>query len=252
MVSLEGLARSRAGVDPLRPLSMLDWISLTGQAVLELTAGPILRDPDGALERLRSTLAEPPEDVRRWAIASAWTKLGQELPFIGRTADRGDETGSRAITARLAQTAMRLGFLLERRWAPYSKWLGTAFAALPDARAAARHLDEATGAAGWRERADALVAALEELARLQGELGLPTLQPVTEPFWNRPYRGLRAVAALVRDTIADPVLRRVRLIGPPDLWSDDVTVLVDHGLRRRMVAALLAAPAPGEPAPPPE
>ena len=29
---------------------------------------------------------------------------------------------------------MRLGLLLHRRWPPYDKWLGSVFAALPDAR----------------------------------------------------------------------------------------------------------------------
>ena len=34
------------------------------------------------------------------------------------------------VAARLVRDLMRLSFLLERRYAPYSKWLGSAFAKL--------------------------------------------------------------------------------------------------------------------------
>ena len=39
-------------------------------------------------------------------------------------------SGSRLVAARLARDLIRLCFLLERRYAPYSKWLGSAFAQL--------------------------------------------------------------------------------------------------------------------------
>lgn len=37
--------------------------------------------------------------------------------------------GSAVITARLARDLMRLCLLMDRRYPPYSKWLGTAFEA---------------------------------------------------------------------------------------------------------------------------
>jgi Domain of unknown function (DUF4037) len=45
-------------------------------------------------------------------------------------AEIGDELGSRLVAARLAQDAVRLYFLQERRYASYGKWLGSAFARL--------------------------------------------------------------------------------------------------------------------------
>jgi hypothetical protein len=50
-----------------------------------------------------------------YVLASDWAKLGQELPFIGRAGSRGDDLGSRVITARLTRVSMHLGFMLERR-----------------------------------------------------------------------------------------------------------------------------------------
>ncbi|HWD74857.1 MAG TPA: DUF4037 domain-containing protein, partial [Solirubrobacteraceae bacterium] len=46
----------------------------------------------------------------------------------GRCAEAGDELGSAVVTARLARDLMRLCLLMRRRYPPYSKWLGTAFA----------------------------------------------------------------------------------------------------------------------------
>ena len=43
----------------------------------------------------------------------------------------GDELGSAVLGARLVESAMRLAFLMERTYAPYVKWFGTAFARLP-------------------------------------------------------------------------------------------------------------------------
>ena len=238
VVTARGLAESRAGV--ARPTTVLDWASLTGQAALELTAGPVLRDEDGVLAELREGFAGYPDDVRRWAVASAWSGLGQELPFVGRTGERGDDLGSRLITGRLVLTAMRLGFLLERRWAPYSKWLGTAFAALPLADEVGPSLRRAVEAEGWQERQEALGAALDGLAHVQARVGLPSLDPATEPFWTRPHRGVRSIPELVRAAVEDPALRRAPLVGTPEQWTDDVGLLVDHRLRRAATAALLA------------
>ena len=37
----------------------------------------------------------------------------------------GDELGSQVVAARLVREIMKLAFLMEKKYAPYSKWLGT-------------------------------------------------------------------------------------------------------------------------------
>jgi Domain of unknown function (DUF4037) len=64
------------------------------------------------------------------SLAGQWRRIAQEEHFPGRADEVGDDLGRRVLVARLARDVMRLCFLLERRYAPYSKWLGTAFARL--------------------------------------------------------------------------------------------------------------------------
>src|SRR5215469_15583569 len=123
-------AASRLGVDPTRELSVLDWLVLTGQCVLEVIAGPIFADRTTELARVRRMLRWYPPDIERYVLAAGWRLLSQEMPFVGRAADRGDELGSRLLSTRLAGDLMWLAFAVSRRWPPYPKWRGTVFRAL--------------------------------------------------------------------------------------------------------------------------
>ncbi|WP_343993839.1 DUF4037 domain-containing protein [Terrabacter terrae] len=228
------LAVSRLGADATRDLGTDEWLSLTGQAVLEVTAGPVFVDGSGELDGIRRRLEWYPDDVWRHVVATDWARVAQELPFVGRAGERGDDLGSRVMAARLATIAMHLGHLLERRWPPYAKWLGTSFAALPRAGSAAAPLGSALEAGDWHSREAGLVAALRQLSRLQGEVGLPALDDPVEPFWDRPFQGVRAAAVtLVADSARDPAVRALpRGVGSAEQWSDNVDVLVRPALRR--------------------
>jgi hypothetical protein len=52
----------------------------------------------------------------------------QRLLGVVAGAVHADETGSAVTAARLVRDCMRLALLIDRRYAPYQKWLGTAFA----------------------------------------------------------------------------------------------------------------------------
>ena len=228
------LAASRLGLDPTVDLTAADWLSLTGQAVLEVTAGEVFADRAGDLGGIRRGWSGIPTTCG----ATSWPPTGpasaQELPFVGRTGERGDDVGSRVVAARLAGVAMHLGHLLERRWAPYAKWLGTSFAGLPRAGVALAPLERALTASDWRQREDGLAEALRTLSAVQREAGLPAVDDPLEPFWNRPYRGVRdAVVTVLEASVTDPAVRALpRGVGSAEQWSDAVDVLV-HATRRR-------------------
>ena len=239
VASADSFATSLLGIEPSRLLSPETWLSLTGQSILELTAGPVYTDTIGRLTEIRAGLNWYPHDVWLYVVAADWSRLRRELPFVGRAGQRGDDLGSRVIAARLVHIAMHLGFMLERRWAPYGKWFGTAFARLPTAGAATTALTGALAADDCRTRERMLCAALELLARLQRSLGLPTPAVVTEPFYRRPFRGLAAVAELLIATVDDADVRRLpNGIGSIEQWSDNVDVLTSTELRSAFSRAL--------------
>jgi hypothetical protein len=232
--------RERLGVDATRELDVGDWLSLTGQAVLEVTAGEVFDDPTGELASVRNRLRWYPDAVWRHVVAADWARIGQELPFIGRAGERGDDLGSRLIAARLVRVAMHLGFLLERRWPPYPKWFGTLFADLPRAAALAPQLLLAVRAETWREREDALCEALERLNALQRENGLPAAERATQPFFDRPFRGASDISRLVGETISDPVVAALPPgVGAIEQWVDNVDVLTASERRAAVARAVI-------------
>ena len=180
---------SRTGVDPRDPLSTDDWLMLTGQAVLEVTAGPVFVDTDGALTAARAALCWYPDEVWKYVIAADWARLAQKLPFVGRTAEVGDDLGSRVITARLVEVATHLAHLVDRHWPPYSKWLGTSLTRLPRSHVVAEPLAR---------------ALLEHaLAHAGGRPGRGGANPQPSPGRRRAAHRRRS-----RRTVLDPRLSR--------------------------------------------
>lgn len=241
VASAADFAASRTGIDAARLTSpagpeLLDWLALTGQAALEVTAGPVFRDDPGVLGALRERLAGYPRDVRLYALAADWHRLGQEFADVGRAGLRGDEDGSAVIAARHVRTLLHLAHLLHRRWAPYGKWLARSAAALPGGGALRTAVHAVLTATEWRTRQRALADAVELLAAVQRAQGLPTPDPATGPFFERPHLGVGDLAAPLHALIEDPAVRALPVgVGTAEQISDNVTVLVDAAARRRLV-----------------
>jgi hypothetical protein len=241
VATVADFAVGRLGVDPTVGLSVLDWLSLTGQSVLEVTAGPLFADRTRALAPARALLAWYPPDIERYVLAAGWQRLCQSLPMMGRTAQAGDELGSRLLSTGLAQDVVWLAFALSRRWMPYAKWRGTVFGSLFAAARLGPLLDAATAASGWRERENGLAAACEELLSIQRERGLPAPAAAVIPFFDRPYRTVDgAVPRLLLAGITDPDVARLPLAGSVEQWSDSTDVLSSPGRRAALQAAYRA------------
>jgi hypothetical protein len=63
------LVSAKLGFDPRIGATHLDRLSLTGQSVLEVTAGPVFEDSSDELTSLRRALARYPHDVWRYIVA---------------------------------------------------------------------------------------------------------------------------------------------------------------------------------------
>jgi hypothetical protein len=147
-----------------------------------------------------------------YIMAAEWQRIAEEEAFVGRCGDVGDERGSRLIAARIVQHLMRLCFLIECRYPPYSKWFGTAFARLDCAAALGPLLDAVLAAADWRAREAALSAAYRQVATLHNALGVtPPLEAEVTLYHDRPYLVIHAArfANALEAAIADPEVRRL-------------------------------------------
>jgi len=228
---------TRIGFDARDAISPVQWLCAPQQRLLEVVAGAVFRDPDGELAAVRAALAWYPHDVWLWLLACQWRRLDQEEAFVGRAAEVGDELGSRIVASRLVHDLTRLAFLLERRYAPYGKWLGSAFAQLDVAESLRPALLAVLAAVDYDTREAALVRAVEKLAARQNALGVTDrVEPTVRPFHARPYRVLgsaRLVEACVR-RVGDPWLRSLPLVGGVDQISDSTDVLEDTRIFTRI------------------
>jgi hypothetical protein len=209
---------------------LVDWLATPQQVFLELTGGDVFHDPNGELAAVRAALAWYPDDVWHWLLACQWRRLDQEEPFVGRTAQVGDEVGSRVIAARLVRDLLRLCFLLERRYAPYSKWLGSAFRELDSYDGVAAHVLDALAATEYEHRETALAAAFVAVAERHNALaGSGRVRTDLRLFHARPFRVLgsgRLVDACL-ERVRDPRLRALPLVGSIDQLVDSTDVLSD-------------------------
>ncbi len=237
ITTVRAFALDTLGRDPDEPLHAADWLALPQQQLLELTTGEVFHDGLGALAPLRERFAYFPREVWRYLLAAQWTRIAQEEAFMARCGEVGDELGSRILAARLARDIMRLCFLMERRYAPYAKWLGTAFSRLACAPELGPHLAGALGSPTWQERERGFCHAYEAVARLHNALGLtPPLATTCTPYFDRPYLTLHAgrFADALVETIHDGELRAILdgagLIGGIDQWADNSDLLdrADH------------------------
>jgi uncharacterized protein DUF4037 len=236
--TIRGFFMRHLGLDPSGDLQPADWLTLPEQRLLEVTAGAVYHDGLGELEPIRARLAYYPRDLWLFLMASQWRRIAQQEAFVGRAGDVGDDLGSRLVAGSIVRNLMRLCFLMERRYAPYSKWFGTAFARLACAPILGPILDQVLAASAWRAREAALSQAYGVVARIHNALGItPPLDPAVAPYHSRPYLVIHAdrfVQAL-EQAITDPAVRRLAApFGAVDQFTDSTDILSDPLVYRKL------------------
>jgi Domain of unknown function (DUF4037) len=183
-----------------------DWVSLPEQRLCAMTA--VFHD-ELDLEKVRLRLAYYPRDVWLYLMLAGWWRVHPEMNLVGRAGYAGDELGSALIASKIVSGLMHLSFLIERRYAPYVKWFGTAFSKLQIADRLSAPLDSALHARSWREREEALASGYEIVASAFNELEIAprlTLEPVR--MWERPFTVMWAdFPGALAASISDPQVR---------------------------------------------
>jgi hypothetical protein len=215
--------------DPVAEPSVAEWLSFPQQRVRAVTGGAVFFDGLGELEPARARLRWYPHDLWLYLLASQWQRISQEEPFMGRCTQVGDDLGSRLVAGRLVRDLMRLCFLLERQYAPYLKWLGTAFAQLSCAAELAPVLTAVLSADSWQDRETDLSAAYAIVAQMHNALGITDPLPTqVSPFWARPFQIIHGdhFAKAIHEAIHDEEVRALPAhVGGIDQWVDSTDVL---------------------------
>lgn len=208
VTSIEALTTQCLLISDHSELTDAVWLSTPMQSLLELTSGEVFVDDSGALTQLREALAFYPDHIWRYQLAGLWKRVSQMNPFIGRTGEVGDNTGSAQIAAGISRDLMTIALLQSRNYAPYPKWLGTAFARLDVAEQVGPHLEKAASSRTWKDRETAINAAGTTLVRQFNALQLmPHVNPEPISFHSRPFYVLPA------ETIVEKLLTTLEANG---------------------------------------
>jgi hypothetical protein len=210
-------------------MSVVDWLTIPEQVLRSLARGGLFHDGLGTIGPIISQLEYYPHDVWLYLLANQWRRIFQEDAFMGRCGQVGDELGSRIVASRLIRDLMRLCFLMEREYAPYIKWFGTAFSKLKCSETLTPIFHQIFDAQTWQDRQGHLVQGYEYVGELQNKL------KITEPlktkviqFHNRPFlvTNGEAFAESIHREIKDPEVKALpKFLGSIDQYVDSTDVL---------------------------
>ncbi|MBP1685158.1 MAG: hypothetical protein H6Q33_1301 [Deltaproteobacteria bacterium] len=189
------------------PRSLDDWRRIPEACLATATNGAVFTDPLGEFTRMRDQLlAFYPEDVRLKKIASRCMTIAQSGQYnLPRCGQRREFVAARCAEAQFCAHVVSLVFLLNRRYAPFYKWMHRAVKALPVLGAATHHLlSELVTSYGFAKKS----RIVEEIAvSLAGELRRLGLSDARSDF-------LVDHGPRVQERIRDPQLRR------SDVWVE--------------------------------
>jgi hypothetical protein len=220
--------------DPDEELSASNWLTFPEQHLCGIASGRVFHDGLGQLEPVCARLHYYPHDVWLYMLAAQWRRIGQAEAFMGRCGQVGDDLGSRLVAAHLVRDLMKLCFLMERRYAPYIKWFGSAFAQLGCAGQLGQALTQVLCAETWPEREKYLATAYTCVAAMHNDLHITDPLPTqVSQYHDRPFLVIHAdrFVKAIREKIASEEVRALPdYLGSVDQFTDSTEVL---NLRQR-------------------
>jgi hypothetical protein len=236
--TVKSFFNARLRWNPAKRVTVTDWLTFPQQRLLELLSGEVYHDGLAELREIREKLRFYPRDVWLYMLAAQWTKISQEEAFMGRAGEVGDELGSQVIAARLVREIMKLAFLMEKQYAPYSKWLGMAFSKLKIAKRLSPVLRQVLLAKTWKMREKWLSKAYSLIAHKHNALRITERLP-TRPsnYFGRPYLVIHGVsfASTIKKEIKDPQVKRIEtLVGSIDQFTDSTDVIENLSLAKQL------------------
>lgn len=236
--TVKSFFKARLGFDPSKKTTVTDWLTFPQQRLLELVSGEVYHDGLSELRKAREKLKYYPRDVWLYMLSAQWTRISQEEALVGRTGGVGDELGSQIVAARMVREIMKLALLMEKQYAPYSKWLGNAFRNLKIASKLTPILLEVLRARIWKVREKRLAEAYSIVARQHNALKItkPLLTKASD-YYSRPYLVIHgdSFAGAIKKAIKDPQVKKIKTaVGSIDQFTDSTDVIQSLSLGKRL------------------
>jgi hypothetical protein len=167
-------------------------------------------------------------------------RIDQEEPFMARCGDAGDELGSRVVAARQVKEIMQLCFYMEKEYAPYMKWFGTAFSKLSCAQQLDPLLKKVFTQENWQDREKVLSKIYLILADMHNQLSITDyIEPEISNFHDRPYlvpHSARFYQALI-DKVQSPRLKSMaRPIGSLNQFTDSTDITCWRNAQKKIAS----------------
>ncbi|MBN2228160.1 MAG: DUF4037 domain-containing protein [Candidatus Thorarchaeota archaeon] len=217
------------GLFPSEDFSIIDWLTIPEQILRSIVSGRIFYDGLGELEPIIARLQYYPHELWLYLLANQWRRITQEIAFMGRCGQVGDELGSRIVGARLVRDMMKLCFLMEKQYAPYVKWFGTAFSKLGCAKDLKPLFLKSLDADNWQDRETYLVQSYEYVAEMHNKLGITRpLDTKSTYFHNRPFRIIQSdkFSEEILNVIKNEEIKKLpEYLGGIDQYVDSTDVL---------------------------
>ncbi len=113
-------------------LSKYEWLNIPESCLLEAVNGEIFEDNYGEITEIRRRLSFYPDDIARKKLASALIICGQAGQYnFSRCISHGERAAAQLAAFEFVNAALRVIFLLNKKYRPFYKWSFRALAGLP-------------------------------------------------------------------------------------------------------------------------
>jgi hypothetical protein len=234
--TVSGYLDKYLGVGTLENLQLKGWLVFTEQNLLELVAGEVFHDGLDELNTMREKLQYLPKDILLFKMAAQWMKISSQQAFIGRCNSIEDFAGMKIVTTQLIKNIMKLCFMMEQKYIPYDKWLGTAFRELEIGKKLQNNIDSVLSENEYCKIERILSEIYLTIADKHNSLKMtPFIKPEVTDFYNRPYKVLFAgkYAEALLGVISSDEIRKLRVeVGGIDQLSEMSDAIEDPGFNK--------------------
>lgn len=211
-------------------LTNIDWLILPEQRLLEITSGRVYHHGHGKILKVRKFFNYYPDNVWYYKLVSEWDHIAEEMAFVGRSAPRGDDLGSKLEAARLVRYIIRLAFILSKKYIPYPKWFAYSFSFLPIATDLQPVLLAILDQNSWQKREELLSKAYLILLNYQNSLKISPeikLKPTQYHSRDQTVIDVQKIIVELKKLLRPPLDKVKYSIGSVDQFIDNTHILTD-------------------------